>query len=159
MSDVGIALVGLAIAVGLAGVVVPVVPGALLVWAAIIVWALSVGSTTAFVALAVATALIAGGQVVKLVVPGRRLADAGVPRRSIFAGMAVAVVGFLLIPLVGLLVGFPVGVYLAERHRLGEHASARRSTEQALRAIGLSIVIELSATALAAVAWLLVVVS
>jgi uncharacterized protein len=60
---------------------------------------------------------------------------------------------------VGFFVGFPLGVYLAERHRLGQHASARDSTEQALRAIGLSIAIELSATVLAAGVWLLAVLA
>jgi len=126
MSEAGIVIVGLAIAVGIAGVLLPVVPGALLVWAAITVWALVVGSTTAFAALAAATVLLGGAQVVKLLVPGRRLLNAGVPRRSIVAGIALAVIGFFAIPVVGFFVGFPLGVYLAERHRLGRHASARR---------------------------------
>lgn len=39
-------LVALAIAVGLVGVVVPVVPGALLVWAAILVWGIDIGTPT-----------------------------------------------------------------------------------------------------------------
>ena len=159
MGDVGIVIVSLAIAVGIAGVVVPIVPGALLVWAAITVWALAVGSTTAFAALAAATVLLGGAQVVKLLVPGRRLLNAGVPRRSIVAGIALAVIGFFVIPVVGFFVGFPLGVYLAERHRLGRHASARDSTEQALRAIGLSIAIELSATVLAAGVWLVAVLT
>jgi uncharacterized protein YqgC (DUF456 family) len=154
VSDAGTVIVGLAIAVGIVGVVLPVVPGALLVWAAITVWALAVGSTTAFAILAAATVLIGGAQVVKLLVPGRRLLAAGVPRRSILAGMVLAGVGFFVIPVVGFFVGFPLGVYLAERHRLGRHAPARDSTGQALRAIGLSILIELSATVLAAAVWL-----
>jgi uncharacterized protein YqgC (DUF456 family) len=157
VSDAGIVIVGLAIAVGIAGVVLPVVPGALLVWAAVAVWALVVGSTTAFAVLAAATVLLGGAQVVKLLVPGRRLVDAGVPRRSILAGLALAVVGFFVIPVVGFFVGFPLGIYLAERLRLGRHAAARDSTEQALRAIALSIVIELTATVLAAGVWLLAV--
>jgi hypothetical protein len=37
---------------------------------------------------------------------------------------------------------------------MGRHSSASRSTREALRAIGLSIIIELSATVLAAGAWL-----
>ena len=159
MSEAGIVIVGLAIAVGIAGVVVPVVPGALLVWAAITVWALVVGSTTAFAVLAAATVLLAGAQVIKLLVPGRRLLIAGVPRRSIIAGIALAGIGFFVIPVVGFFVGFPLGVYLAERHRLGRHASARDSTEQALRAIGLSIAIELSATVLAAGVWVVAVLT
>jgi uncharacterized protein YqgC (DUF456 family) len=159
VSGLGVALVGLAIAVGVAGVVVPVLPGALLVWAAIAVWALAVGSTAGWAALAAATLLIGGGQLVKVLVPGRRLRDAGVPRQSIFAGLLAAAVGFFVIPVVGFFVGFPLGVYLEERRRLPGHDSAWRSTREALRAIGLSIVIELAATVLAAGAWVAAVLT
>ena len=159
MSDLGLVVVGLAIAAGIVGVVVPVLPGALLAWAAIAVWAIAVGSATGWAVLAVATLLIGGAQVVKVLVPGRRLRDAGVPRQSIAAGLVLAVVGFFVIPFVGLFIGFPLGVYVEERRRLGRHASALRSTQEALRAMGLSIVIELSATMLAAGAWLAAVLS
>ena len=159
MSDLGLVVVGLAIATGIVGVVVPVLPGALLAWAAIAVWALAVGSATAWAVLAAATLAIGVAQVVKFLVPGRRLRDAGIPRRSIAAGVVLAVVGFFVIPFVGLFIGFPLGVYVEERRRLGRHASASRSTREALRALGLSIVIELSATVIAAGAWLAAVLS
>lgn len=159
MSDAGLVLVAVAIAVGIVGVVLPVLPGALLVWAAIVVWALAVGSATAWAVLAVATLSIGLAQVVKILVPGRRLRDAGVPRASILAGVVLAVVGFFLIPLVGLFLGFPLGVYLQERRRLGQHEPAWRSTNQALRAIGLSIAIELAATLVATGAWVAAVLT
>jgi uncharacterized protein YqgC (DUF456 family) len=139
------------------GIVVPVLPGALLAWAAIAVWALVVGGTTAWAVLGVATVAIGGAQIVKLVVPGRRLRDSGVPCRSIVAGLVLAVVGFFVIPFVGFFIGFPLGVYLQERWRLGGHSAAWHSTRQALSAMGLSILIELAATVLAAGAWLAVV--
>jgi uncharacterized protein len=159
VSDLGLVVVGLAIATGIVGVVVPVLPGALLAWAAIAVWALVVGSATGWAVLAVATLAIGGAQVVKVLVPGRRLRDAGVPRRSIAAGVVLAAVGFFVIPFVGFFIGFPLGVYVEERRRLGRHACAWRSTREALRAMGLSIVIELSATVIAAGAWLAAVLS
>jgi uncharacterized protein len=71
----------------------------------------------------------------------------------------MAVIGFLLIPVVGFFIGFPLGVYLEELRRLREHAAAWRSTWEALRAMGLSIVIELAATVLAAGAWMAAVLS
>jgi uncharacterized protein YqgC (DUF456 family) len=159
VSDPALALVGLAIGTGIVGVVVPVLPGALLVWVAIAAWAVVVGSGTAWAVLGGATLLIGGAQVVKWLVPGRRLRDAGVPRRSILTGLLLAVAGFFLVPVVGFFLGFPLGVYLEERRRLAGHASAWRSTRQALRAMGLAIVIELSATVLAAGAWLAAVLA
>jgi uncharacterized protein YqgC (DUF456 family) len=159
MSDAGLVLVGLAIAVGVVGVVLPVLPGALLAWAAIVVWGLSVGSATAWAVVVVATLSIGLAQVVKVLVPGRRLRDAGVPRASILVGVALAVVGFFVVPIVGLFIGFPLGVYLQERRRLGRHEPAWRSTDAALRAIGLSIAIELAATLVATGAWLVAVLT
>ena len=159
MSDPGLIVVGLAIATGIVGIVVPVLPGALLAWGAIAVWALAVGGAGAWAVLGVATLAIGGAQIVKVLVPGRRLRDAGVPRRSIIAGLVIAVVGFFVIPVVGFFIGFPLGVYLQERWRLGRHADAWHSTREALRAMGLSILIELTATVLAAGAWLAVVLS
>ncbi len=159
MSDLGLVVVALAIAAGIVGVVVPVLPGALLAWAAIAVWALAVGSARAWIVLVIATLVIGGAQLVKLLVPGRRLRAAGIRRRSIFVGVVLGSVGFFLIPFVGFFIGFPLGVYLGERRRLGQHASAWYSTREALRAMGLSIVIELSATVLAASAWLAAVLA
>ncbi len=57
-----------------------------------------------------------------------------------------------MLPVVGLFVGFVLGVYLAERTRLGS-ASAWPSTKASLRAVGLSILIELLFGVLAATAW------
>lgn len=159
MSDAGLVLVGLAIAVGIAGVVVPVLPGSLLAWAAILVWAVAVGSATAWSVFAFATVAIGVGQIVKYLVPGRRLRDAGVPRRTIVTGVVFAVIGFFVIPIVGMFLGFPLGVYLEEHRRLRRAEPAWRSTKAALHAIGLSIAIELAATALAAAVWLAAVLA
>ena len=60
--------------------------------------------------------------------------------------MALGVVGFFVIPVVGLFVGFVLGIYLAERRRVGQ-ADAWPSTKAALRAVGLSILIELTSPA------------
>jgi uncharacterized protein len=159
VSDLGLIVVGLAIATGIIGIVVPVLPGALLAWAAIAAWAIAVGGVTAWAVLGVATLAIGGAQVVKVLVPGRRLRDAGIPRRSIVAGLVLAAAGFFLVPVVGFFIGFPFGVYLEERRRLGGHNAAWDSTRYALHAMGLSILIELTATVLAAGAWLAAVLS
>ena len=55
MSTGGIVLVALAIAVGLVGIVVPLLPGTLLVFAAIAVWAVVENNVTAWVTLGVVT--------------------------------------------------------------------------------------------------------
>ena len=158
MNTFGTVLIGIAIAVGIVGIVVPVLPGALLSLAAIMVWALEEQSATGWTVLAIAVALIGASQVVKYIVPERRLRDAGVPRRSTVIGVLLAIVGFFVIPVVGMFVGFPLGVFLSERQRLGATEPAWESTKHALRATGLSILIELVGTMLAAGVWLTAVV-
>lgn len=150
-------LVALAIAVGIAGIIVPVLPGTLLVLAAVLVWAIDVGTTTGWVVFAVAAVLLAGGSVVKFLVPGRRLKASGVPNRTLLIGALLAFIGFFVVPLVGMFIGFVLGVYLAERARVGG-AQAWPSTVAALKAVGVSILIELVAAFLAAVTWVVGVV-
>lgn len=146
-------LVGLVVIVGVIGVVVPVLPGTLLILGAVLVWALQDGSGTAWVVFAVVTVLLATGAIVKYAVPGRRLQAAGVPSSTLLAGAALGVVGFFVVPVIGLVLGFVAGVYLAEARRLGRDA-AWPSTRHALLAAGLSLLIELAAALLAAGTWL-----
>jgi uncharacterized protein len=144
-------VVGVAIAVGLIGILVPVLPGSALILLAILLWALELGSATGWAVFAVAAGFLVVGTVVKYVVPGRQLKDAGIPASTQWTGVALAVPGFFVIPVVGAFVGFILGVYLAERRRLGPGAGA--STMSALRAVGVSVLIELTAAILAASAW------
>ena len=145
-------LVALVIAVGLVGVIVPVLPGSLLVLGAVLVWAVDIGNPTGWVVLAVATAFIGLGNVVKYVVPGRRLRQNEIPNSTLLLGGILGVVGFFVIPVIGLVVGFVLGVYLAELNRVGV-SQAWPATVHALKAVGLSILIELAATLGAAAVW------
>lgn len=151
-------LVALAILVGLVGVIVPILPGLVLVLAAILVWAISEGSTTGWTVFAVAALLIVAGSVVKYAVPNRRLKTTGIPSSTTWFGVAVGVVGFFVIPVIGLFIGFVLGVYLAEYRRVGG-AAAWPSTKESLRAVGVSILIELAAGVLAALVWVAGVVA
>lgn len=147
--EAGVAVV---IAVGLVGILVPVLPGSVLVLAAILVWAAHVGGATAWVVFAVVVTLLAVGTVVKYAVPGRNLKRSGIPASTQWIGALVGVVGFFVIPVIGLVIGFVVGVYAAEHARLGAQR-AWPSTVAALRAVGLSILIELAAALLATATW------
>lgn len=150
-------VIAVLIAVGVAGIIVPVLPGSILVLGAILVWALEIGTPTAWVVFAVAATFLVGGSVVKYLLPGRRLQASGVPTSTLVAGGLLAFVGFFVVPVVGMFIGFVLGVYAAERRRVGA-ALARPSTRAALRAVGVSILIELVAAFLAAVAWVVGVV-
>lgn len=150
-------LIAVLIAVGIAGIIVPVLPGTILVLGAILVWALEVGTSTAWIVLVSAAVLLVSGTIVKYLVPGRRLKASGVPNSTLLTGALLAFVGFFVIPVVGMFIGFVLGVYVAERRRVGS-SLAWPSTTGALRAVGVSILIELVAAFLAAVVWVVGVV-
>ena len=64
-------------------------------------------------------------------------------------------VGFFVVPVVGGFLGFVLGVYLAERIKLGTDAAAWPSARHALKAIGLSVGIELMTGPAIATTWLI----
>ena len=143
----------LVILLGLAGIILPVFPGTILIGAAIVGWAAFTGGEAAWVAAGIAAALLVIGALVKFAVPHRRLRDVGVPTSTIVVGGILGIVGFFVIPVIGLLVGFIGGVWLAEARRLGAR-NARASTKSAIGAVGLSILIELAFGLLATVVFL-----
>jgi uncharacterized protein len=152
-------LFGVAILVGVIGVVVPVLPGWIIVWAAILVWAIEIQHVYAWAVLTVATVSIAISQVVKWTLPERRLRVAGVQRSSLLVGSMLAIVGFFVIPVVGLVIGFVAGVFGAERTRSASSSEAWNAAREALKAAGLSMLIELAGVLVAAGTWLAAVLA
>jgi len=150
--DGTVVICGLLVVVGLFGIVVPVLPGTLLVLLGFLVWASEAGTTESWTVFALAAGVLVVGTVVKYAVPGRRL-KAAVPTTTLVVGGLFAIIGFFVIPVIGMLVGFPIGVYAAERVRVGA-AGAWPSTKAALRALAHSILIELVAALLATAVWI-----
>ncbi len=147
------ALVGLAIVVGIVGTIVPILPGAILVGAAIVIWAAVTGGTTAWLVAIAAVLVIAAGQLLKYLVPGKQLKSSGVPNWVMFAGAVAGIVGFFVVPVVGLILGFILGVFLAEAIRLRTFRDAWPTTLQAMKSAGWSVLIEFGSTVLAAAVW------
>lgn len=157
MSTGGVVLVALVIAVGLIGIVVPLLPGIVLVYAAILVWAVlesSEHNVTSWVTLGVVTALIGATTLIKYMWPMKRMRAADVGTLTLLAGAVLGIIGFFVIPVVGLVLGFVLGVYLAELANRRDQRAAWTSTKHALKGVALSVGVELAGALLAAVAWL-----
>ncbi|MBR7743100.1 DUF456 domain-containing protein [Phycicoccus sp. BSK3Z-2] len=144
-ADVWLVLPPLLILVGLFGIVVPVLPGMLLIVAGMLTFALVEQSVLGWVLLAL-TVLVAGtGQVLQYLVPGRRMRERGVRTSTLVLAVALAIVGFFVIPVVGALVGFVGGIWLVETGRGAARGEAWRRTRHAVVAVAQSIGIELVA--------------
>ena len=156
MTDAEQLLVGLVMAAGLVGILLPVIPGLLLIWAAGLWWTIADGGGPArWTVLGVLTILLAVGTAAKYVLPARSATARGAPVTSLVAGALGALVGFFVIPVVGVLVGGVGGIYLAELARLRDGGRAWVSTKAALVAIGIGMLIELAAGVLMIGIWLL----
>lgn len=152
-------LAAVLIAVGLVGVLLPLLPGPLLVLAGVGVWSFDRGDAVGWAVLVAAAVVLALGALAKYLLPGRRLREAGVPWGTLAAGGVLGVVGFFLIPVLGLPIGFVLGVFLAETVRLGSGAAAWPSTREAVTAVGLGLLIEFASGLLAAAVWLAAVLA
>jgi uncharacterized protein YqgC (DUF456 family) len=150
-----VAVAALLVIAGLVGTVLTVLPGLLLVVAGIAVWAVPRHDVVGWTVLAASVGVALLGGVAKYLLPGRALRAAGVPTWSLLVGVVLGIVGFFVIPVLGLLLGFVLGVYLAELLRLRAHAAAWPSTRHAVRAVGWSILIELAAGLLATAVWVI----
>ncbi|WP_189078726.1 DUF456 domain-containing protein [Mangrovihabitans endophyticus] len=156
LSDTGATITlisGLVVLTGVLGVVIPLLPGLVLCWLGVLCWAL-LGDAGAgrWLALALATVVAAAGLLTKYLWPGRQMRNAGVPIASMLTGGVLGVVGFFVVPVVGLVLGFVLGIWIAERARLGP-GRAWPSTRGALAAVGMSLLIEFAAALGVAVIW------
>ncbi|GEB53242.1 MULTISPECIES: DUF456 family protein [Streptomyces] len=147
-------LVGLVLAMGLVGVVLPGVPGPLVVWAAVFWWAAWTATLPAWWLLTAVTGLLLTTAAARLLVPVRPEWMQDVGRRTLLAGGAGGAVGFVVLPVVGVVPGFVAGVYVRERLRLGGHGSAAAATRTAMRATGWRTLTDLTACLLTVAGWL-----
>ncbi|MGK2881749.1 MAG: DUF456 domain-containing protein [Mycobacterium sp.] len=148
-----IVLVALAIAVGLVGIIVPLLPGVILVWGAIAVWAFLESTVTSWVTLGVVTALIGSTTAIKYMWPAKRMKAANVSSWSLFAGAVLGIIGFFVVPIIGLVLGFVLGVYLAELNRHRNQRLAWAATVHAIKGVGLSMAVELAGALMATGVW------
>lgn len=146
-------IAGLLLAVSVAGTVYPVLPGSLLAILTLLGWAWMLGGPPAWICAGIGTGLAVAGWSASAVLTGRALKRQQIPRGTILVAVAVGIVGTFLIPVVGLFVGFGLGLLLAEYARRRDLASALRASAATLKSTGLGILVEFGCAALAGSVW------
>lgn len=161
MSDTELVTVlALVMAVGAVGTIVPLLPGLALIWAAGLVYAIDQGfDGPGIVALAGMTALAVAATVAGYVVPQRRAAGAGAARSSVWLGVGGAVVGFFVVPFVGLPLGGVLGIYVGEHMRTHDAGAAWRATRATIAGFGLAALVQFGAALAMIGVWILWVVA
>lgn len=149
----------LLIFIGLVGIVIPVLPGLLLIVAAVALWAYDAPGTAPWVVFGVAALLYATGMLLQYLIPGRKLREAGVRTSTLVLAVLLGVVGFFVVPVLGAFLGFVLGILLVERTRHRDTRAAWSSTRHALKAVLLSVGIELLAGLGIAATWTISVIA
>jgi len=150
-------LVGVVILLGVAGTIIPFFPGPALVALAVVGYAVLEKSQTAWVTCALCVAILVVGFAAKWVIPAKHVSG-DVDRLPLFVGAVLAVVGFVVLPVVGLPIGFVLGVFATELLRSRSPRLAWPATKRAMSAAGLSMLIDLTAVVVAGGVWLVSVV-
>lgn len=138
------------IVIGCLGIILPVLPGSITALIGLIIWALVVQAVEGWVVLALGGTLLIAGMSASLVLTGSRLKRRAIPNRTLLFGVVGAVIGMFVIPVVGLIIGFVVGLLATETVRNRNFRTALDTSWVALKAAGIGIIIELSCALLAA---------
>lgn len=146
MSDVLITvIVGLVLAVGLLGTVVPVLPGILLMWVGVVGYGFFVGfDVAAIIAIALVTVLSAASVALGVIIPKQFADESGATLTSQIAAVLGGIIGFFVIPVVGILVGALIGIAIAEYLDKEDFAQARASTIAVAKGFGLSALLQIA---------------
>jgi len=154
LSTAGEVLIGLTMAIGLVGVIVPVLPGLLLIAGAAVVWAIAEGTAVAWSAAIAIVAVLALGTYLKYRVPGRALKNQQVSTRTWVLVAVGGIAGFFVIPIIGAVLGVVVGCYAGEWLTYRGHGPAWDSTKRVLVGVGKGMALEFLAGIVAIGLWL-----
>ncbi len=130
--------------VGLAGTVLPALPGIELIWLAavaygVVAWFASGFSWWGVLMLILITILLIVGEALTFVVAQTAAVKTGASWQAVIASIVLGLIGMFIIPIVGALLGAMLGVFLVEYYRRRKWKEALRATTGTLWGYGLAI--------------------
>ena len=144
---------GILLAVAVFGTIYPLLPGSPVALVTLIAWGWVLGSAASWTAAGIGALLVCVGWSAGAVLTGRKLKKQSIPKGSILVAALAGIIGMFVIPVAGLFLGFAGGLFLSEYVRLSDHRTAGRSSVEALKAMGIGMLIEFFMVALAGSVW------
>jgi uncharacterized protein YqgC (DUF456 family) len=133
------------IILGIIGIIVPLLPGIILIYMAVLtyVWAYGM-ETLGWVSFIIITliALVTGTSDLWMSLLGAK--SGGASGRSLLYGTVGAIVGSFFAPLIGTLIGYAVGLLLGEYQRHGDWAVAWKASAGGLAGWGVATAVQLA---------------
>lgn len=149
-------LIYLIMAVGLVGMVIPIYPGVVIIWAAALVHGLATGMATLEIwVLVLLTLLMIAGTLVDNVLMGGKARRAGASWWSITLALAGGLFGTFMFPPFGGLIAAPLILYLSEYLRIQDSRTAWLTTRSLLAGWGYSFLARLLIGSLMIAIWAL----
>lgn len=140
--------------IGLLGTVVPVLPGILLMWGAVVGYGLFLGFGPVGVGALVAATLISVAAVaLGFILPARLADESGASAKSQLAAIVGGIIGFFVIPVIGFIIGALAGIAISEYADKGDVDLARQSTVAVAKGFGVSALAQIVAGFLILTVW------
>ena len=130
--------------VAIGGIIFPILPGSPVAIITMIAWAWILGSTASWATGLISAALALLGWSASLILTGRTMRREKIPNKPVLIATAAAIVGFFVIPFFGLFIGFILGLFGAEYYRRRDANAAMRSSFEALKSMGVGMLIEIA---------------
>jgi uncharacterized protein len=116
--------------IGLFGLLVPLIPGLVIIWLSALAYGIAVGfDTIGWVLFALISVLMIAGGIVDNVLIGAKAIQKGASWAALGLGMAAGLLGILLFPPFGGLIGAFIAVFLFEFARHGDWRKALQLTK------------------------------
>ena len=148
------AVVAVAMVLGLIGTIVPVLPGILLIWGAAVVYGLLIGfTTTGWVVVGILSVLAVMSIIKSIVIPRRAAAQSGASIWAQLGAVFGGMVGFFIIPVLGLVIGALAGLLAVEVLIKGNWDEAWTATIGTAKGFGISALIDLGLGLLMIISW------
>ena len=114
---------------GLIGIIVPMIPGTLLIWIAVLIYELVNGFSALGVpvfAMITVLALVTG--LADLWLPLLGAKAVGASKRAVLLGALGSLIGTFIAPLLGTIAGYAIGILVGEYHKRGDWHDAFRAS-------------------------------
>lgn len=128
--------------VGLLGLVIPIIPGLVIIWLASLAYGLGVGfQTPGWIFFTILTIIMAVGSLVDNLVMGQQAHKTGASWLSVLLAMLVGVIGTFILPIIGGFIGALSALFLSEWIRRKNWREAMTATTGWAVGCGWAIVI------------------
>lgn len=148
-------LIAAIIIAGIIGTILPIIPGLLLSWIGVLLYGIERGfGTVGLIVMAICTVLLVVGTYLGFRIPQKDAATTGLTTGAQLFALALGIIGAFVIPVVGLPLGFVLGVFLARQKATADVNAAWESTKLILRSMLKASLVQAICGAGMLVAWL-----